>query len=106
MTGDADTMRTALRRDLMAAMKIRDTAHVAALRTAIAAIDNAESVDTAGVTATEVQRRQLSADQVRAVLAEHIDGYAVEAQGYDAVGQTGPAERLRRQAALLRRHLL
>ena len=86
-------------------MKSRDSAHVAALRTAIAALDNAESVDAEGVTATEVARRVLSADQVHAVLAGHIHGYAAEAEGYDAVGQTGPAERLRRQAALLRRHL-
>jgi uncharacterized protein len=105
MTRDADAVRTALRRDLLAAMKIRDTAHVAALRTAIAAIDNAESVDAEGVTATEVARRKLSADEVHAVLAGHVHGYAVEADGYDAVGQAGPAERLRRQAALLRRHL-
>lgn len=105
MTRDADAVRTALRRDLLAAMKIRDTAHVAALRTAIAAIDNAESVDAEGVTATEVARRELSADEVHAVLAAHVHGYTVEADGYDAVGQAGPAERLRRQAALLRRHL-
>lgn len=106
MTGDADSVRAALRRDLVTAMKTRDSAHVAALRTAIAAIDNAESVDAEEVTAIEVARRELSADEVHAVLAAHVHGYAVEADGYDAVGQPGPAERLRRQAALLRPYLL
>ncbi|AQA04708.1 hypothetical protein BVC93_22355 [Mycobacterium sp. MS1601] len=100
-----DEVRAALRADLVGAMKARDAVHVAAVRTAIAAIDNAESVDIEGITATEVPRRELSDTEVQAILAQHVHDYGAEADGYDAVGQAEAAERLRRQAALLRRHL-
>jgi hypothetical protein len=40
-------VRTALRRDLAAAMKAQDVVSVSALRSALAAIENAEAVDVA-----------------------------------------------------------
>jgi hypothetical protein len=76
---------------------------VSALRTAIAAIDDAEAVDPAAyaVGTTEVARRSLSTDDVRAVLRAHIDGFLTEADGYDALGRHDAAARLRRQADAL-----
>jgi uncharacterized protein len=47
MTGDGGTLRGRLRGALPAAMKARDAAAVAALRSALAAIDNAEAVEPA-----------------------------------------------------------
>src|SRR5690348_12624376 len=42
---DADGLRASLRADLISAMKARDADTVTALRTAIAAIENAEAVE-------------------------------------------------------------
>jgi uncharacterized protein len=74
-------LRDLLRRDLGTALKARDAEAVAALRTTIAAIDNAEAVDTTtiGVGSTEVPRRDLSMDDARAILHNHIDDYVTEA---------------------------
>ena len=114
---DPQVLRAALRRDLASAMKAREAEAVSALRTAIAAIDNAEAVPSqdasqpttighfagaqAGVGATEAARRKLSGDEVRAILADQIAGYQREADGYDALGQADAARRLRNQAHLL-----
>lgn len=105
MSFDAHTLRDALRTDLMSAMKSRDTDAVAALRTAIAAIDNAESVDTTGLTDTEVPRRVLTATDVRDILAGHVRDYLADADGYDAVAQRAAAQQLRRQADVVGRYL-
>lgn len=77
-------IRAALRADVTAAMKARDRDAVSALRTAIAAIDNAEAIATdadhggqtsgdiagavGGVGSTEAARRDLTTPDVRAVL--------------------------------------
>jgi uncharacterized protein YqeY len=98
-------------------MKARDSDAVAALRTAIAAMDNAEAVaapDTSppagsahvagarsGAGSTEAARRQLDTSQLRAVLHDLITEYAREADRYDALGQADAAQRFRRQARLL-----
>jgi uncharacterized protein YqeY len=105
MNDAAAQMRARLRKQLIIAMKDRDTHAVAALRTAIAAIDNAESIDPEGITATEVARRDLSAHAVHTLLHHHVAEYLHEADGYDAVGQAQAAAALRRQAAVVRRFL-
>lgn len=101
-------------------MKARETDTVAALRTAIAAIDNAESVaggdvsattdgpfakSAEGVGATEVARRQLSAADIAEVLGRHVHEYLSNAEDYDAMGRHEAAGQLRRQAAVVSRHL-
>jgi hypothetical protein len=114
-------LRDALRRDLSSAMKAREPDAVSALRTAIAAIDNAEAVPApetgpattsshiagarAGVGAAEAARRQLSAGQQRAILRDQITGYTTEADRYEALGQPAAAHRLRNQARLLTAYL-
>lgn len=120
-TGEADRVRAALRAGLTSAIKTRDSDAVAALRAAIAIIDNAESVDPAeaatalgngsiagsaeGVGSTEVQRRTLSAADVSALLHDHLRDYLTEAQGYESLGQADAADQLRRRAEIVRRHL-
>lgn len=101
----ADAVRARLRDDLKSAMKMRDANAVAALRTAIAAIDNAESVDATGLVDTEVPRRALTAADVHNILTGHVRDYLADADGYDAVAQQAAAEQLRRQAEVVRRHL-
>lgn len=117
----AEALRATLRRDLTAAMKARQPDEVAALRTAIAAIDNAEAVTgpTAapaatsahiagareGLGAAEAARRQLTADELRELLRAQLAEYTREADRYVAHGQAASAERLRHQASLLSRYL-
>ena len=120
---DPVALRAALRRDLASAMKAREPEAVAALRTAIAAIDNAEAVAIpaagerqaaasphvagarAGVGATEAARRKLNGGDIRAILDDQVAGYRHEADGYEALGQADAARRLRNQARLLAAYL-
>ncbi len=118
MTHEPDELRATLRRNLTAAMKARDSDVVTALRTAIAAIDNAQAVEAAdnaanagsehfagarvGLGVTEAERRHLTIDEVRDILRKQIAEYDVEADRYDALGQSDAAARLRREAAALR----
>ena len=116
-----NALRHALRRDLAMAMKARQPDAVAALRAAIAAIDNAEAVPApearqaatsshiagarAGLGAAEAARRDLSDSDQRAILRDKITGYTAEADRYEALGQPDAAARLRTQAHLLSAYL-
>jgi len=116
-----NALRHALRRDLAMAMKARQPDAVAALRAAIAAIDNAEAVPApearqaatsshiagarAGLGAAEAARRDLSDSDQRAILRDKITGYTAEADRYEALGQPDAAARLRTQARLLSAYL-
>jgi uncharacterized protein len=117
----AEALRAALRRGLTAALKARQPDAVAALRTAIAAIDNAEAVaapDTSapatsariagahsGVGSAEAPRRRLDSGRVRSILRDQITEHTREADRYDALGRTDVARRLRDQARLLAQYL-
>jgi uncharacterized protein YqeY len=121
MSTDSAFLRATLRADLITAMKARDSDAVAALRTAIAAIDNAEAVDrpdgaTAttsehfagahlGVGSTEVARRNLTIDDVHAILQEQMAERSVEADRYDQLGRREAAARLRREANALAKYV-
>jgi uncharacterized protein len=116
----ADDIRTAMRRDLVVALKARDTSTVTALRTAIAAVDNAEAVDTsampattqdgpvagatAGLGSSEVARRVLTAADRQSVVHALIAEYLDEADRYESRNQHESAEVLRRQAGVLHRY--
>ncbi|QCH24471.1 Yqey-like protein [Mycobacteroides salmoniphilum] len=119
-THDARVLRATMRTDLTAAMKTRNGPAVSALRTAIAAIDNAESVDdtarktldnthiagaTRGLGSAEVARRVLSPADVRAILRAQIDDRATEAERYDTLGQAQAAARLREEAGVIAGYL-
>ncbi|MBK1786388.1 GatB/YqeY domain-containing protein [Prauserella cavernicola] len=117
-------MRATLREALTAAIKARDRVAVAALRSALAAIDNAEAVPSAatgaaeGITSTEhvagaaaglgaaeAQRRTLTDADVRAIVEQEVTERLSSAEDYERLGRTDPAERLRAEAAVLTRHL-
>ncbi|WP_420308571.1 hypothetical protein [Streptomyces sp. MAR4 CNX-425] len=103
------------------AMKERRREVVSALRTALAALDNAEVVApveapvapvsehvagaSAGVGSAEVGRRVLSAGDVRAVLRAQIEERRTEAGTYDRAGRGEAAARLRREADVLDAYL-
>lgn len=120
----ADGVRQRLRAALPAAMKSRDQAAVAALRSALAAIDNAEAADAApaptgpgtadfagtvaGLGAGEVPRRVVTESDAVAVVRAEIAERLAAAAGYDAAGrpeQAARADRLRAEAAALTTHL-
>ena len=110
----------ALRQDLAAALKARDRARAGVLRTLLSAVANAEAqpADSSmqadegpiagavtGLGAAEVDRRQLTAADVRAVIAgEHAERLRAAAD-LDAHGATDAAEALRVEARLVASYL-
>lgn len=120
---DAALVRNRLRLDLTAALKARDVVAVAALRSALAAVENAEAVEVAGVAepevgnehvagsmaglgAAEVARRVLTSADVQAILNAHVDEQLSAAEQYERLGQPRHAERLRAEADVVLGYLL
>jgi uncharacterized protein len=112
----ADQWRTRLRAALLTARKDRDTARVSALRSALSAIDNAETPDGArvdapssgtiaggvvGLGAAEVARRQLSDTQIRELVRAEVDERLSAAGEFSAGGHDERAAMLRTEAAAL-----
>lgn len=112
-------LRDRMREDLRAAMKARDAVRTSALRTALAAIDNAEAVPaetrharteasehvagaTAGLGSAEVARRRLDDAETAAIVAAQADERTQAAETYEGLGRDDEAARLRREAAVLR----
>ena len=96
-----DAMRDVMRAELKEAMRARDTNTRDALRTVLAAIENAEAVPLQlGV--TEVPRRQLTGADVAGIVRAEIDRLDDAAAEMAAHGQQERAEDLRKQAATLR----
>jgi uncharacterized protein len=112
-----DSLRDRLRAALPTALKARDRAGLAALRSALAAIDNAEAVGAgpdrglaieespAGAGATEAERRALTEAQVRSVVLAEVTERRAAAEEYERAGRTDRAELLRAEAAVLEAHL-
>ena len=112
----ADEWRTRLRSALLAARKDRDTTRTSALRSALAAIDNAETPDgvqldapssgtiaggVVGLGAAEVARRQLSDEQIRELLRAEVDERLSAADEFTAGGQAERATTLWEEAGVL-----
>jgi uncharacterized protein YqeY len=114
-------MRTNLRRDLTAALKNRDQVAVTALRSALAAIDNAEAVPVdhplnvvdnghvagaaVGLGAAEVDRRHLTEADLHTIVAREVSERSTTAEQYERLGRNDAAGRLRAEAEVLRRYL-
>jgi uncharacterized protein YqeY len=106
-----------LRRALTAALKTRDAVAVAALRSALAAIENAGAVDPTraptassgpiagaveGLGASEVERRPAD---VRALVEAEVEQRRTAAREYADLGRPDRAERLQAEADVLAAHL-
>ncbi|MBB5960543.1 hypothetical protein FHS29_007171 [Saccharothrix tamanrassetensis] len=115
-------MRTNLRDDLKAALKARDRVAITALRSALAAIDNAEAVPdghssgdvtgsehvagaASGLGAAEAERRHLTEADLRSIVEHEVQERTAAAKEYAQLGRTDLAERLRAEAEVLDRHL-
>ncbi len=111
----AQLWRRTLRDALLAARKNRDSMRVSALRSALSAIDNAETPDDAvvdaassetiaggvvGLGAAEVMRRELSDAEIRGLVRAEVDERLAAARQIDA-SHTEHAAMLRAEAAVL-----
>jgi len=114
------SLRQRLRAALTAALKERDSNAVAALRSALGTIDNAEAVDpvhrstsgggaiagaVTGLGAGEVARRDLSGVRAAAILGDEVASWESTAADYQRLGRDHEAALLRAQAAVVRTHL-
>jgi uncharacterized protein YqeY len=108
--------RQKLRPLLLAARKERDALRVSALRSALSAIDNAETPDNGdldvptggavagsvpGLGAAEVPRRVLTDAAIRTLLRTEVDERMVAAEQMNAAGHPDRAVALRAEAAAL-----
>ena len=112
-------LRQRLRDALTTAIKSRDRVAVSALRSTLAAIDNAEAVDRpssadrnlaiemipTGAGAAEVARRILTESQVEQIVRAELADRRTAADTYDQAGQQEHAERLRNEISAVSRHL-
>jgi len=110
-----EPIRTRLTAALRGAMKARDAAAVAPLRSALAALDNAQAVDAVvatvehesfagtagGLGAGEVPRALLEEEQARAIVAREAQERRDAADEYERLGQSDEVARLRAEADLL-----
>ena len=114
---ESDDLRTRLRRRLSTAVRDQDRPAVSALRSALAALDNAEAVQpdedfqpevsqhvaggVAGLGAAEVERRVLDAESQRAIVKAEIESTLTAATTYEQHGQSARAAELRLGAEVL-----
>jgi uncharacterized protein len=109
-------LRARLQAALRDAMKARDQAAISALRSALAAIGNAEAVDSSdelgptegpiagarsGLGAGDASRRQLSERHVAQLVGSEVAERRAAADLYARSAQTERAERLRAEASTL-----
>lgn len=107
-------MREDLQSALTEAMVARDLIAVGALRSALAAIGNAEAMPitimpaagaieaAVGLGAAEADRLQLSDDQQREVVQQEIDERIAAIADYDQHGRSDASEKLKHEVAALR----
>jgi hypothetical protein len=116
----AEILRARLRGDLRAAMKAQRRDEMAALRTLIAAIDNAESVEDAalpppssgehvaaavrGLGAGDAARRSLSERDLQRIIETELWERDAQAQRLTLLGRADDATRLHREAAVIARY--
>ncbi|HEX7100822.1 MAG TPA: hypothetical protein VF377_16475 [Acidimicrobiia bacterium] len=102
-----------LRRDLITAMSQRDMVAVSAIRTAVAAIDNAGAVEAqhsaapigAGGFSPDVPRRELDEKAVAQILEAEIEERRTAMATLADLGQDSHVERLQREVEVLVRYL-
>jgi uncharacterized protein len=125
VTGDtpAEILRAQLRRDLRAAMKAQRRDEMAALRTLIAAIDNAESVEDPapatpaapasgapvagslpGLGTADAARRELSERDLQRIIESELWERDAQAERLELLGRAGDASRLRAEAKMIARY--
>ena len=93
---------------LKSALKGRDRVSADALRAALSALDNASAQPLSAAqpfpygSAAEVPRRELSGAEIEALLVTEADAHAAAAVQYERLGHADRADRLRREAEIIR----
>lgn len=120
MFAETIPLRDRLRAAVPAAMKARDRRSVSALRSALAAIDNAEAVgihdmhdvragaielSPVGPGAAEVARRELTEAEVAAIVRGEVEERRAAAATYETAGRGDKAAELTAEADVLTAHL-
>jgi uncharacterized protein YqeY len=102
-----DAMKARLRADLLLSMRAGDKLDMRVIRTLLAALDNAEAVaiGDAPPESTEVPRRELAQEEVRAHLREEVESRLRAADDLDGFHRSDRAEALRAEAEVARRYL-
>jgi hypothetical protein len=117
----AELLRARLRRDLRDAMKAQRQDEMAALRTLIGAIDNAESVEESpttrtptpsehvagalrGLGVTDAVRRQLSERELQRIIENELWERDAQAERLTLLGRADDASRLRVEADVIARY--
>ena len=97
-----------LRESFTAALKAKDAVATAALRSALAAIDNAAAVDSTpgsmpalGVGTRDFARKELSPGEVREIVRREVSDREAAAIEYETRAKNDQARRLRAEAAVL-----
>ncbi|MEZ4730992.1 MAG: hypothetical protein R3E79_28055 [Caldilineaceae bacterium] len=107
-------LREQMKADLLQAMKARQHATVATLRSVLAVIDNAEAVPVDEPTVpvepvvgkrNEVPRKVLSVDDIRQIVQKEMDERHAASVQYARLGLQAEAERLQTAAALIATYL-
>ena len=105
-------VRDEMQTDLTAAMKAGDRTRISVLRSALSALANAEAVDApvqkstpVAFGTTEVPRRELGDDDVRAVLSRELDELQTTADDLRRHNRESDAADLDARAQLLREYL-
>ncbi|MQA06791.1 MAG: hypothetical protein GEV07_30215 [Streptosporangiales bacterium] len=109
------SIRDRLRADLKTALKERDRVAASTIRTALAAIENAEAVDAVEVDGTDpmgtvglsrdVSRRALSPTDIRDILRREVDERQQAISTYETTEQHPEADRLRTELRVLERYV-
>ena len=116
---DASSLHTRLRGALPGALKARDRVAVAAIRSALGAIDNAQAVEAppaplaggviagavTGLGAGEAPRRELSRGEIAAIVRSEVADRRAAAEDYERAGRVDVAARLTAEADVLAAHL-
>lgn len=107
------SVRNRMKTDLRQAMKERDMATVATLRTMLAALDNAEAVPVE-VNASfqwmpgqhsDVPRKALSEEEFLQILRKEAVGRRTAIATYEGLGRIEEAERLRAELSVFERYI-
>ena len=110
-TETQEPIREQLKRGLKTAMKARQHEVVSVLRSALSAIDNAEAVslDDSMVAVVgrlnEVARKELSEEQMRAIVQAEADALKTSIADYQKLGKAEEAEGLQTQWDALSQYL-
>lgn len=118
MTPAEERLRTRLSADLRAAIKAREAVQIPALRSVLAALDNASAVDLATATSSghgqapppfatsaEVPRRELTAQEVADLLAREIARLQEAALKLRALGRAEAAARALAELQVLEKYV-